>query len=1136
MGLRVKKKTVSFFLFGFVTVVFAAVSIALYVIDWNKYRDTLAELASERLGVRVELAGDLSLGFLPRPTISARLVRLTPGQPGFNDAIATADRVDMHLGLAAFFGGSLELQSLAFDGLTAKLLETPEGWIIEGWPQAVSSPEQGSAPTLLSLDRFRIKSGSIVAQRLSGQETTFEGLDLTLAGRLPTGPLDWDGSAVIAGRNVSVTGRVMPTRTEGSTSVKATISVEESMMEFSGRISRSGATQGRFRADGEDLNGLMAFLNAALGEMGSTTLPAIPFGLDVQIDRDGRGISRLISRQATLGETRAAVDLTVAEREDGAHVTGTVSLDVLSLDGWLAAQHSAAGAVVEPTDEAVNGVLAGSIDLSIESLEFLGGHIQQVASSIAISSGSAHVEQLSALLPGASRISYVADDRLNGTVQFQSGGLQSLMTWGGVPVSDAVPAGRLTTANLRGRLSVSGDAWLLTDVTGAVDTSAIAAEVSGIRTPFALTAIRAQADSLNLDAYWPASNFEKIGVDESSGNLQPLSFELSVGSLHWLDQNFTDVALTGALSAQELALNNISAGHMDGTTSGSSTVGFAAGAIDDAAVTLRFENWRFPILARMAPKAENMLGLFTDNEPTTGRIEANGPVDALQVRGDIATGRRSIDLAGQLSTAGDWQARLQGSIAHDNIGQLLHRARLWSGGADTTVALTANITMEGGAAAHTLTATGDLGGAQFSLSTERTAGGLSGTTSLSAGPGETTALDALAENSGYRLDTAAPRRARLSFVSGEHSWTISDLEIRNADAVVSGTLARRSGGIAGQLSARSIGFARVGLQNSSSGTLGALPASEIALDLQDIDWMGQRWSAPNAQLTTDDGGLRFTFGDGATLNESTLVADITSNETGDQLAVNGAFSSFDVGGFSQAIGADGGFSGTVAAEFDLSFASDVGQPVINTLSGQGKFEGGAGSLYFMAVPELINAIETGDSATAFLQSIGGLLRTGTTDFATIRGSFQMDNGVALVDELRADGDWGALELDGQLNIPGDYINMSGELALSRPIDAPIIPVTYEGPLSTPNVRWASRGIEQFAIAGIERRLRTRLFGELEAAQSGEVAAPNPGAIVSQMAIGLLGRLKIRQEQRRREAEAARRASETSSRETEGQTP
>lgn len=184
-----KTKTITFSLFGLLTAVLAGLSIALYVIDWNQYRGTLADLASERLGVQVELAGDLSLTFLPRPAVSARLVRISPGQAGFNEAIATADKIDMSLGLGALLTGSLELQSLALDGLAANIVETQSGWALEGWPAAQESDE--SDATLLSLDRFRVNSGSISILPLGSAPIAVEGLDLTLAGQLPRGP--WTG-------------------------------------------------------------------------------------------------------------------------------------------------------------------------------------------------------------------------------------------------------------------------------------------------------------------------------------------------------------------------------------------------------------------------------------------------------------------------------------------------------------------------------------------------------------------------------------------------------------------------------------------------------------------------------------------------------------------------------------------------------------------------------------------------------------------------------------------------------------------------------------------------------------------------------------------------------------------------------
>jgi len=243
----------------------------------------------------------------------------------------------------------------------------------------------------------------------------------------------------------------------------------------------------------------------------------------------------------------------------------------------------------------------------------------------------------------------------------------------------------------------------------------------------------------------------------------------------------------------------------------------------------------------------------------------------------------------------------------------------------------------------------------------------------------------------------------------------------------------------------------------------------------------------------------------------------------------------------QLVGASG-FTGSVSTDLNLR-ASTLGDDILATLSGSGSFEGGVGSLQFLAANELISTISDSKSSFDFLQSVGGLLRKGETNFTNLTGSFRLDNGVALVDEIVASGGWGNLSLGGQVNVPGDFINMAGQLSLSRPLDAPAIPVVYEGRLSAPDVRWTSRVLEKFALAGIERRLRSRIFGELDQASAGQTDSvqQNPGAAVFGVASSLLAKLRARQaEKKRLEAEEQAKklppTGDGSSPKTEGQRP
>ncbi len=1115
-----KKKTFSFLLFGILTLLLVSASLVVYLIDWNKYRSDLAELASDRLGVRVELAGDLTMGFWPRPAISAQAVRLSPGQADFNDTIATADKIDMHLGLAALLRGSMELQSLAFEGLTASLVETPAGWSIEGWPALEPTNGEQSDNTLLSLDRFRIKSGSILVRPVDRPEIALEGLDLILAGKLPTGPLDWEGSAIVTGQPISVSGRFAPTRTKGSTSVRMIVSIAQNEVRFSGRVSEDGAVTGRFQAGGSSLDSLLRSASAALGDVATFSLPALPYSFDAQIDRDTRGVSRVISRQLSLGEARGTLDLTVAQKASDVHITGSSSFGIIPLDNWLAAIPASGESSVEEapdTADAVTLPVAGSIDVSVEGVEYRGEQVQQVQALVSIGNGQLGLQQFGALLPGASRLAFRRDSQAGGEIQFQSGGLQDVFEWMGIPVSDAVPAGRLRTADLVAHLSIADGIWVLSDVNGSIDTSSIVAEVSGQATPFAPTAVRARVDTLNLDAYWPDA---RLGQEGENKALPAVDFDFSVDALQWLDQRFQSVKVMGLVRDDSISLNELSVEHNGGKIDGSLSVDGVSGNASDITATVGLQDWTFPIVERFAPIISKQIAHFSLDSPVSGSVAASGPSSSLQVRAALMSDAGSVEVAGALEKAEDWQGRLQGTIAHRNLGQMMSRSDLWSSGKKYSIETALNLTLDGTADQYSFNATGDIAGAQLTSSGSIGADGIKADVSIVLAADKEAVLDEIAADYGYTPDVSAPRRFRASVSSEGSNWAITDFDVRNGAAAASGNVAMSGGSIGGAIYVQELNVDRFSFEKQTGEGEKVDWRGAIDIHLENVSWMGQRVTAPRAQLTLSDDQYSFTVGETASLNADDLALDVSIEQTTGALRAAITAKSIDIGAFASKIGASGGFSGSVSTTLDLAANMAADQPILNTLAGEGSFNGGAGSLYFMAVPDLIRSISSSDNASGFLGAIGSYLRGGQTDFANFRGAFRLDSGVALVDEIIVSGNWGQMELDGQVNLPGDYINVSGNLAVSQPLDAPNIPVVYEGPLSSPNVRWTSRALEQFAIAGIERRLRTRLFGEFEQAQAdgGEEAAPNPGAIVSQLATGLLSRLRSRQAEQKRVAQ------------------
>lgn len=1135
-----QKKTISFFFFGLLTALVLATSAVLYFVDWNQYRSELAQLVSERLGVRVEVAGDLGLQILPRPSLTARAIRLSPLQPEFDDTIATADRIDMRLGLAAALTGNIELQSLALDGVSIALEETAAGWRIKGWP---ASEENSDDPTqtedgnetaaLASLDRFRLENSKVTLTQLSGVTTTLGQINVDLSGTLPSGPVEWDGSVVVADTPLSISGRVVPVKTRDETSIRSVVKVAGASIEAAGRITPKGDITGRLQGEGKSVHSLAVFAAKLMDKNLPAKLPDIPFSLDMQVDREN-GITRVVSRQFSIDKTRGVVDLTIAEKKEGFHLTGTTTLGVITLDENVFETTEAVAQPIQSSaqqsskqnDEAIS--ITGAIDITVEGVEYRNGLVQQITSVVGFEGGAPFLSQFSALLPGASRIAYATDGNdLSGRITFQSGRLPEMFKWMDIPISDAVPSGRLTTADISGNIVFSDSGWALSELKGTVDTSTITARMSGSTAPFSFDYASFNVDKLNLDAYWPdpTSTLSKPTDSGSAKNtlLPDTELDLSIGSLQWLRRSFTNINAKALLSGDSVSLRNFRIENEGGTLAGTvniqginNTSAFAEDMSGDISLT----KWRYPIISKLLPENSKQIEAFANSEPISGTISFNGPASAVQTRIDIGTsaGKNKVDLTGTLDVRTPINFDIQGTISHENalaVLATLPNANAFKGELPVALNISSSGTVDdlsfrtsGLVAGHQLDASGNYSDAQSAVDF-----------SLNMPSGISSHLQDIAGSYAQVFDVSAPSRVRFKAIYSEDSLALNDIDFSNGTMRTSGNISIIDSTLDGGLALTNVDVDRIlnklNLESNDSGTT---YDGRVSLNLNNLTLFGQRLDAPESTINIQKQAMNVALGANAKLNGEPVTGIVNlADASPSNIQFNSA--TIDAGKLLAAMGVSKSFTGMITTNMDLSAQGDTAREMLAGLSGDVSFSGGAGSMYFMAVPKIIEALQSSDSKTSFLSTIGSLLRSGTTSFANFEGSLRFDGGVALIDQIVASGDWGKFSVGGQANIVDDILDLRGSLDLVRPQDTPAIPVVYKGSLTSPTTNWASGALERFALAGIQRRLRNELFGEFDKAQSGDgdTAPANPGSAVVGAAFGLLSKLREAQEAKKKES-------------------
>ncbi|MFC4347808.1 AsmA family protein [Kordiimonas lipolytica] len=1132
----------TYWLFGSLVALLLLASVAIGFLDWNQYRGTLSELASSRLGMRVDLAGRVTVGLFPRPEVSAETVRLYPAADPAADFVATADRIDMRLGFGALLKGDVAIQHLGFDGLNVVVQEDAEGaWNVKGWPKAETKTE--TSAVAIQMERLKIVGGTVELVDNAGVSRTIEGLSFNLKGQLPDGPLEWDGSFVAAGQTVTSSGRLRPSRGESTLSVKTDIGMAGGALHISGRLFGDGFA-GRIQTEGDNLASFATAFQSLMGDTATaSSLPESNFQLDVQVDREA-GVYRAISRTMDVGGTRGRLDLTIARRGIGFHAAGSASLGIIDLAPWLEALEKTDGQETAATEPAGTGRLTGALDVAVEGIEVGGGVIQQVDAVVRFTESGLALTNLQALLPGGSGLFFtgsVTPTEGQGKLQLMSGNLPVLLRWMQIDVSERIPAGRLATGELSADVTIRQDEWRLSGLEARIDTSNFKGQVIGSAGSIWPTAVELAADALNLDAYLSdkASGAAPRDIFAAMPAV-PVSVKMTADEVLWGGAKYSGLQLTGDVGSEQARLTGLSVRHAGGSLNLTGSLRPMGDTLDvEAEASL--SRWAFPALREGSEEAAGYLQAL-GLKGVSGTLSAAGPLEAMRLTVRLAEGeQRNLTLSGGVGFAGGALKidGLQGTLAHEDMSRLaMFESYALQGRVPVDITFAVSDNAEG---TRSITLSGVIAGGQ--MLAEGSQKGDREDWRLSYDHKRAADVLALLGREGQLPHPAEPVRARARVTAAGGGWNAEDIEIRNGPARLAGALSMGADDkVAGKLMASGLTYnPLLGQRQGNVPTTpetGQVPAffdlaGRVDLALDQVVILGQKVSAPNASLLAGDRSLRFALGDQATVNGG--GSSVTLNLiAGEAMSLSGQVdvANIDIGAMLRAEGLAAALQGAASLSLSFDGQGDSLDAILRGLKGRGEMKGQAGSLNFLGVPTLVREMSSAPTASAFLGSVGNWLRQGSTSYSTLNARFTLDAGTMLLEELTAAGGWGQFGLDGQINFRDSFLNLKGLLALTTPPDTPAIPVEYTGPLDNPSASWTSRALERFVIAGIERRLRGSLAKDLEKIQ-GDQPVTNPGAEVFTRAFDLLSRLKAKQDAQKKKAEDE---ATDSSQETEEQRP
>ncbi len=445
------------------------------LLQWDRYRDSIATLASERLGREVRIAGPVSLTLLPEPVLTAAGVSLIAA----GDGIAIrADQLRLRVSLTALAAGKIDAEELVLRGA-----EVQVPWPLRPIQIAAAAP-----------DWFAAASVRIEDARLVIGDVTFTGIQAALATDAWTGSYVAAGMLQFSARPWHFTVRLTRAGSDGSAGLDVSLDgrgpVQGIGARLSGQIRGDGTFGGQVTGRGPDLSQLLP-------------APAVPFSA---------------AGRVSVADGVATADELVGDI-GGAPVKGTVALRVspalrldlalaasrLDLDTWLPAVLRG-GTVPFPT----------RIDVSAEAAQLSGGTLRRLRGAFDVSGSAIAVRELRAELPGAATLGATGQvqrrdaggaARFEGDLALSAPALRTTLAWlssAGVVPAELPPEGVLRTGEVTAHAVLEPGGVSLTGLEGRIDATRLSGSLgfhAGGRP--ALAAVL-QMDRLDLDPWLPA--------------------------------------------------------------------------------------------------------------------------------------------------------------------------------------------------------------------------------------------------------------------------------------------------------------------------------------------------------------------------------------------------------------------------------------------------------------------------------------------------------------------------------------------------------------------------------------------------------------------------------------------------------
>ena len=546
----------------------AAALVAPSFIDWTRYRVPIAERLSALTGREVRIRGAIAFHVLPEPQLAVADVSLANLPGAGRPEMVRMKSLAVRVALLPLLGGRISVESVTLVRPVVRLEVLADGrknWTLSAPPAgAEKSPPSRVVGGLgaVRLDSVNVRDGTVIYSGGPGKKPLrFEKIYAGLSARTLAGPYLLRGRLVASGMPLSFRvdlGRWTPDH-QAPVLARLDLLKSDTHLTADGVIVKAFGSErfnGSIKADGANFADLIETLSGVRA-------PRLdrPFKLDFQATGDTHDVSlNDIGFQFDGNAMTGAA--TIAMSPAGPKISATLAVGYLNLDSFLSrtggltaaaekgvrgsstsGKASEAGVPVIAFPSRIPTGVSASVDLRVSVASFHGGVLRDMRVAGSLKNGQITIQNLGALLPGASTISLTGatsgppgQPEFSGQLAVASADMRALLTWLGVDAR-MVPPGRLTIFSAHIPFRATPQAVTADQIDVHLDQSRVTGQATLDLVGQPALALDLALDRINLDDYLPLAFGPAQSGTSGDGDARSWAIPVSLAALSAMDMD-----------------------------------------------------------------------------------------------------------------------------------------------------------------------------------------------------------------------------------------------------------------------------------------------------------------------------------------------------------------------------------------------------------------------------------------------------------------------------------------------------------------------------------------------------------------------------------------------------------------------